>query len=454
MIRFSTEFKVGAFAVAVLLLLAWATLRVGDKTSVHGGGYELKTEFDNATGLKLKAPVELAGVQVGVVRDIELVDSRRALVTLLLSRGVKLSEDSTAVLRTRGFLGETYVEVIPGSPDLPDLNKGQMIPYSFRTGDMNSLVNQFNEIAEDIKHVTGSLRTMIGEDDSAPINRVVGNLDQFTETIKQLALANQENVNRISANLAELSEQLRQTMSESRADVEESMQRIASITRKIDEGKGTVGRLINDDETVDKLNEAVDNLSNALGGFKRFETEIGYHLEYLTQSEDFKNYVDLTIRPSPDKAFMIGVVSDPNPNPTHVTRTTDVTVGNNTTTVTTDTATIERNKLRFSAQLAKKFYDFQVRGGLIESTGGFGLDYEKGPIGLHFNAYDFQTRYGERPHLKLMGSVDITRNFYLLGGADDLIARQNRPDFFFGLGFRFVDEHIKRVAPMGASIVK
>ncbi|MBN1282784.1 MAG: MCE family protein [Proteobacteria bacterium] len=454
MIKFTTEFKVGAFALAILILLGWATMRVGDKTSVHGGGYLLKVKFDNATGLKLKAPVELAGVQIGVVKDIELVDSRNAMVSLILSDKVRLTEDSTAVLRTRGFLGETYVEVMPGTPDLPLLGRDGTIPNSFRTGDMNSLVNQFNEIAADIKQVTGSLKTMVGDDESAPINRIVNNLDQFTETIKTLALANSENVNRISANLAELSEHLREVMAQGKADVEESMQRIASITRKIDEGQGTVGRLINDDETVDKLNEAVDNLNQTLGGFKRFETEIGYHLEYLTQSEDFKNYVDFTIRPSPDAAFILGLVSDPNPNPTHVTRTTDVTVGNNTTTVTTDTATVNRNALRVSAQLAKKFYDFQVRGGIIESTGGLGIDYDKGPIGLRFSAYDFQTRYGTRPHLRLTGEVKVTDNFYLLGGADDMIAQQNRPDFFFGAGFRFVDEHIKRVAPLGASVIR
>ena len=454
MIRFTTEFKVGAFAAAILVLLAWATVRVGDKTSVHGGGYILKTEFENATGLKLNAPVELAGVQVGVVKDVELVDSRKALVSLLLSKEVRLPEDSTAALRTRGFMGETYVEVIPGTPGMPSLNKDGTISYSFRSGDMNSMVNQFNEIAADIKQVTGSLKTMVGNDETAPINRIVNNLDQFTETIKELALQNSENVNRISANMAELSESLRQVMAQGKADVEESMARIASITRKIDEGQGTVGRLVNDDETVDKINEAVDNLNQTLGGFKRFETEVGYHLEYLTQSEDFKNYVDFTIRPTPDAAFMLGLVSDPNPNPTRVQRTTDVTVGGNTTTVTTNTATVNRNALRVSAQLAKKFYDFQVRGGIIESTGGVGMDYEKGPFALHFSAYDFQTRWGERPNLKLGGEVKVTDNFYLLGGAEDIIGNIDRPNWFFGAGFRFVDEHLKRVAPLGASMIR
>jgi phospholipid/cholesterol/gamma-HCH transport system substrate-binding protein len=454
LIKNSTEFKVGIFAVAVIALLAWATVRVGDKTAVHGRGYKLKVVFSNATGLKLKAPVELAGVDVGVVKDIELLDSREALVTLVLSDKVKLPDDSSAILRTRGFLGETYVEIVPGTTGKPVLQKDSQIPYASRTGDINSLVDQFNQIAEDIKHVTGSLRTMVGDDETAPINRIVNNLDEFTKSIRDLTVRNSENVDRVSANLADMTEQLREIVASGRQNVEESMERIASISRKIDEGKGTVGRLVNDEETVDKLNEAVDNLNQALGGYKRLEAEIGYHMEYLGRSNDFKNYVDLTLKPSPDKAFMIGVVSDPNPNPSHTVRTTDVTVGNNTTQVVTDTGTIERNRLRWSAQLAKTFYDFTVRGGLIESTGGVGLDYNRGPVGLQFSAFDFQTRYGERPHLKLLADIDITRNFYILGGADDFIAKGDRPDWFLGAGFRFVDEDIKSVGRMGGSLVK
>ena len=173
----------------------------------------------------------------------------------------------------------------------------------------------------------------------------------------------------------------------------------------------------------------------------------------MTKSQDFKNYVHVALRPSPDKAFLLDFVADPNPNPSHTVRTTDVTVGNNTTQVITDTGTIERNKLRISAQLAKKFYDFTVRGGLIESTGGVGLDYDKGPLGVHFSAFDFQSRYGQRPHLKLMGDVAVTKNFYLLGGLDDIIASQNANDFFVGAGFRLIDEDIKTLGRMGGASV-
>lgn len=446
MSKISAELKVGIFAVALVGLIVWATIRVSDKTTVYGGGYIIKIVFENATGLKLKAPVELAGVKVGVVKNVELMESREALVTLMLSNEVKLTKDCTAVLRTRGFLGESYVEILPGSSDSPVILSGENIENSMRTGDINSLVSQFSEIASDIKQITKSLRDTVGEGGNSPVGRIVDNLDQFTKAIKDLTVQNEGNVNRITENLVEVTTQLRDLVARGEGDVRESMERIASITRKIDEGKGTVGRLVNDEETVEKLNEAVDGLNETLGGFKRIETEIGFHTEYMMKSEDFKNYVSLALRPAPDKALLVDVVSDPNPNPSHVVSTSNITVGGATTQVSMDTATVDRNKLRISAQLAKKFYDFTLRGGIIESTGGFGLDYDQGPVGVQFSAFDFSTRYEQRPHLKLLGNLNLTRNFYVVGGADDFIMKGVPVDWFIGGGFRLVDDDIKTLS--------
>lgn len=452
----TTEIKVGIFAAIVILILAWATIRVGDKTAVHGGGYNLDAVFENATGLKIKAPVELAGVQVGVVKDINLLDSRQARVTLAMSKEVRLPDDSTAILRTRGFLGETYVEIVPGNPDRQMLASGQTIPYASRTGDINSLVGQFSEIASDIKQITSSLKETMGQGKNSPVNQIVANLDEFTRAIKEITLRNEDNIDRVTENLAAMTGELREIITRGRSDVEESMDRIASITRKIDEGKGTVGRLVNDEETIDKLNDAVDNLNDTLGSFKRLETEIGFHTEYMGRSKDFKNYVSLALRPAPDKAFLVDVVSDPNPDPTRVQKITDVTVGGATTQVTTNTATTDRNRLLFSAQLAKKFYDFTLRGGIIESTGGLGLDFSKGPLGVEFSAFSFMSKENQRPHLKLLGNVNLTRNFYFVGGADDFISNLGQRNWFLGGGFKLVDDDIKTVMGLtrGAIISK
>lgn len=446
--------KVGIFAVIIIVILAYATVKVSDRTVTSAGGYDLSVTLPNVTGLKMKAPIELAGVPVGVIKKIELLENNRARVTFLIDNKVKLPLDSKAVLRTRGFLGETYVELIPGSPDAGYLKEGDNIKSTAHTGDMNTLVSQLNLIADDLKKITGSLAEIEAGEAKAPINRIIENLDQFTLAMRDLTVNNQENINRLAENMAVVATELRSLVVQGRKDVEESLAALASITGKIDRGEGTVGRLINDEETVDKLNEVADNLNETLGGFKKMQLELGYHGEYLGASRDFKHYVHFGLKPTPDKAFLLDVIADPSPRATHVERTTQVTVGGSTSTVTTQTAEVDRNKLKISAQLAKEFYDFRIRAGIIESSGGVGMDYNRGPMGLHFEAFDFSTRFGEKPHLKAMADVALTRNFYLLGGADDFINPNQSVDWFVGAGLRFVDDDFKKLIGLGATAAR
>ena len=446
----STELKVGVFAAIMLALLAYSTIKVSDRSIISTGSYELSVVLDNVTGLKMKAPVELAGVPVGAIKRIELLETGKARVVILIDKGVKLSLDSKAVLRTRGFLGETYVELIPGKPGAGLIQDGDEVASMGHTGDMNSLINSMNLIAGDIKTITGSLAEVQEGKKGAPIDRIVANLEEFTRSIRDLTVSNQDNIDNLATNMAVVASELRSMVVQGRKDIEQSLHAIAAITGKIERGEGTVGRLINDEETVDKLNEVADNLNETLGGIRKFETEFGYHAEYLTNSRDFKHYVSLDFKPSPDKAFMLDIISDPAPRATHVQRTTDVTVGGNTTQVVTDTATVNRDKIKISAQLAKKFYDFTIRGGMIESSGGMGIDYTRGPIGASFEAFDFSTRFNERPHLKAYASLNVTKNFFVLGGADDIIRRDQPVDWFVGAGFRLVDDDIKSLIGLGS----
>lgn len=446
----NTETKVGLFALASLAVVGFITLKVGSSSFVSAGGYNVKAVIDHAIGIKTKTPVEIAGIKVGQVKKIKLLASRKAELSLIIDKNVVLPSDTKAVIRAKGFLGETLIELVPGTPGATPIEDGGEVEYSGPTGDVNALLSQFSSIAGDIKAVSTQLKEMAGTDKDSPFWHIVNNLEKFTATLAN----NQANFDKIAGNLAELTEALRGTVAKSKENVEESIARIANITKKVDEGKGTIGKLVNDDATVNKLNDAVDSLNSALGGLKQLETEIGYHTEYLTQSEDFKHYVNLTLKPRPDKAFIFDFVQDPAPSPSRITRNTTITTGGASTTINTEEATTERNKFRFSAQLAKQFYDVTVRGGVIESRGGVGIDYNKGPFGAQFSAFDFETNYNQQPHLKASGTVNVTKNFYLMGGADDMINKNQKTDWFFGAGLRLVDEDVKSLLSIGGGALK
>lgn len=399
--------KIGLFAVIGLLILAYATIQVSDRKLSSQGTYTVSLVLNSATGLTKKTPVQIAGVQVGYVAGLELVDNRKANVLLRINKEVQLTKDVTAQVRTKGFLGETYIDLMPGSPGKGYLAAGEQITAVNPYVDLSELTSKLNAIAEDIKEVTGSMKRHFVEG---------GNWDQ------------------IMNNFAILSDKLNN-----------SLGYVSSISRKIDEGKGTIGRLVNDEETAENLKEATKGLSETLGGVNRLQAEIGYHLEYLGDSKSVKNYVGLGLKPRPDKAFLLELVVDPDPSPRRRVTTTDVTTGGVTTQVVSDQQVVEKNKLLISAQLAKSFYDFTLRGGIIESTGGVGADYKVGPFGLTFSAFDFRTKDQQRPHLKAYGRANLTRNFFLLSGVDDFISKQRDPDWFVGAGFQIIDEDIKSI---------
>ena len=429
--RFALETRVGFFVVAALVVAAYATLRVSDR-GFQGGGYSVYVTLDSAEGLTRKTPVEIAGIQVGYIDSLELVDGRRARARLKLDRQVILGNNAKAQVRSKGFLGETYIDVLPG-----DLSTGQ-IPSSGEIRATNPYV-YLGLIASDMREVTDSLKKILAYQPDAPLYNILKNMEHFTAALNQ----NTQNVDQIMSNMARFSGDLRGLMAERKEGLRETMERVNNIVRKVDEGRGTIGRLMNDDEMVENINEAAKGLSETVGGLNRFQLEVDYHTEYLTETKDFKNYVELGLRPRPDKAFLIGFVVDPSPSPTETVTDTVVTTGGTSTTVTTDRNEVDKNKFLVSAELAKTFHDFTLRGGLIESRGGVGLDYRYGPVGIDFSAFDFRTDHNQRPHLKALARLNVTKNFYVVSGVDDFISKQQDPDWFVGAGLHLIDDDIR-----------
>jgi phospholipid/cholesterol/gamma-HCH transport system substrate-binding protein len=441
----SLEMKVGLFAGAALLIIAYLTLRVSDRGIFKGGDYAVVVMIDSAEGLTKKTPVEVAGIQVGYIENLELHEGRRAKARLRINQAVRLGRDARAQVRTKGFLGETYVDLLPGSLETGMIEEGGEITAT------NPYVD-LGQIASDMKEVTGSLKRILAADETEAGGRTLKNMETFTEKLSELTVQNQEGINEIVASLKNFSSDLSEVMSERKESLKETMERLNLIVRKVDEGRGTLGRLINDEETAENINEAARGVSETLGGINRFQFEVGYHVEYLGASEDFKNYVGVVLKPRPDKYFLLEFVVDPNPSPVETITETEVTTGGTTTTVTTDKNVIEKDRFLISAQLAKTFNNLTLRGGVIESRGGVGVDYNVGPFGIQFSAFDFRTDDGQMPHLKVLGSVNVTKNFFLVSGVDDFISKQQDPDWFFGAGLRFVDNDMKSL--LGAASLR
>ena len=114
--RVDLEVVVGIFLLMGIFALGYISVRLG-KMEVFGlGGYVIYADFPTVGGLKEGASVEIAGVGVGRVQDITLVNYR-ARITLLIDNGIELQEDTIASVKTKGLIGEKYVQLSPGGSD-------------------------------------------------------------------------------------------------------------------------------------------------------------------------------------------------------------------------------------------------------------------------------------------------------------------------------------------------
>ena len=114
--RVDLEVVVGIFLLIGIFALGYISVRLG-KMEVFGlGGYVVYADFPTVGGLKEGAAVEIAGVGVGRVQDIALVNYR-ARISLLINNGIELQEDTIASVRTKGLIGEKYVLLSPGGSD-------------------------------------------------------------------------------------------------------------------------------------------------------------------------------------------------------------------------------------------------------------------------------------------------------------------------------------------------
>ena len=99
-----------------ILALVYLSVRLGNVQIFSPGGYEIYADFDNISGIKSGDAVEIAGVDVGRVTNLRLVNGR-ARVTMWLKDGVKVDRDAVASVRSRGIIGDKYIAISLGASD-------------------------------------------------------------------------------------------------------------------------------------------------------------------------------------------------------------------------------------------------------------------------------------------------------------------------------------------------
>jgi phospholipid/cholesterol/gamma-HCH transport system substrate-binding protein len=139
--KWDVEIMVGLFLIAGFVCLGYLSMKLGKLEILGSKGYDVYGVFSNSGGLKSGSDILIAGVSVGRVKSISL-ENYQARVTLNLSDNVKIQEDAIASIKTKGMIGEKYIEITPGGSG-KTIQPGGRIRETQAPVDLEELISKF-----------------------------------------------------------------------------------------------------------------------------------------------------------------------------------------------------------------------------------------------------------------------------------------------------------------------
>ncbi|MFH1202101.1 MAG: MlaD family protein [Candidatus Omnitrophota bacterium] len=215
------ELKVGIFTLIGLVVLVVFIFLISD-FRFFSPGYTIKLVFNFANGVKIGAPVRLAGVDVGEIKTIHVfrtpqMERAKIEIAVWLKKEALVPKDSRIQINTLGILGEKYVEILPGT-------------------DYNALVSEGGILA--------------GDD---PVS-----IQEISELSKNIALKLDKTIESLNAIVKD--GQVTTSFREMINNLKEASGSLSQILNRIEKGEGSLGKLVTDDKIYNATEDLVEDI--------------------------------------------------------------------------------------------------------------------------------------------------------------------------------------------------
>ena len=272
----SQRLKLGAFVAIGLGILIGIVYILGGQQNLFNSTFKLKAKFTNVSGLAEGASVRFQGIDVGMVDNISIINTQQVEITMNIKSEVKkyLHKDARAIIGSEGIMGNTLLNLDPGSVSQPEVLKDQYIvgvqPASF--DELLATVQEAGKNAagllEDISAISGQIRTGEG-------------------TIGKLLMDAQ-----LYNNLSDAMDGFGQTAGGINRVLDQASGSIAYVGNNIRQGRGALGKVVSDTSFANRLDETMINLSKTSSNMERATMSLDQELEALKSSFIFRKYFE------------------------------------------------------------------------------------------------------------------------------------------------------------------
>lgn len=484
----SSAFKVGALLLAALLA-SGVLYRVIVQRASGSNGYHVFALFHDASGLVPRSRVTMAGIPVGTIETIRLQNGM-ARVEMVINRDVQLFGDATVSRKSSSLLGEYHIVVAPGTQGLARVEEGGQVRVLQEGATTDDILQNVNAITLRVRAITDRLGDVFGtEEGRRQMAETLRNLQETTAEANRLVHANTDTITHALRNVDHITTQadprirsmldnlntasarvdrilaenqpgiretvdgvrdsvgdVRETMRNARAassDLRETLAHVNHISDGMERGEGTVGRLLRDDHLVNEVEGVAEGLNEFVGPLARLQTIVGLRSEFNFIAGSLKSYIELRIQPREDRYIMFQIVDDTR-GTTRRTSTVFTSTNPNEPHRWVRTEEQTTSAFRFTLQLARRVGPTTFRFGIMESTGGAGVDLHlfNDRFELRTDLFDFSAN--ALPRLRMALAFEVLQRAWILGGVDDVL-NGPRTDYFLGAMLRFRDDDLRGI---------
>ncbi len=272
----------------MLLTVAAAVAIVGTIWLTRGGlssGYPLYTRFAWGQNLKQGQPVQLAGVSVGYVDEVQLRDDGYLDVVLRVEDQYKIPRSSTASVVPVGIFGDVAVALTPKAPSRVAYDAGDTVPVGPSPPGMTEILARVDTIARRVSTITGALEEqLVAGGAFRDVRQTIDAAQRLTLQLNRVAAEQSQNLSVTMASLrraasavdpAVVDSTLRNVRTASAnlnamsAELTSAVTRLDSLLAGLENGRGTAGKLLSDTLLYADLRATVHRVDSLMADFQR-----------------------------------------------------------------------------------------------------------------------------------------------------------------------------------------
>jgi phospholipid/cholesterol/gamma-HCH transport system substrate-binding protein len=451
------EVKVGIFLFIGILSLILLTFQINAIKEFSEDGYNIYAFVPDASGVNKKAKVKLRGVDIGYVKEMILTQNGVKL-QLAIKKGVFIPLKSKVTLAQNNLLGGKYIKIIPSTLRVY-YKPNETINEFVKVATVDDVLTNINSAVDELKVLVNKVNYVLDKKTTNNIKEAVANIKDSSNLLKNILKSVNNNVNP----LIDKFNLLVGNYNDVALKVNKYIPIFANKTTKVLDKFSKTGDTLNQkltplmDESLnvvknanklliknqkplkEAIKSATDFFSSGGNSFKKLDSYLSsltksqlyvdIQNNYLFKHQNFKTDIAVSYLPTPTKYYIIGATSRKVNN---------------------------KDKLYISAEYGKRYNNLLLRGGIIQSTGGVGIDYylNRDRFIISSSIYDFNNvnSGGKNPHVDINFIYRYLKHIEIIAGIDNSLNKDI--SFMLGVGVTFKDNDLKPFLGGASSFLK